>query len=259
MNPVLKIISKVLILINRAIDSFDNKTVETIKRAYFFLIFVLVVIAIIIGYNMGKESATIKSPPLAENMKELFEVDISRERKGGNFNSMLESRLMNELKESQYREKGKVRYPSSERMEPEWNSGISEPGRARGSFPETAAEDKVFEGNYREFNKNAPGVKHLPARESTADRKASPSVIEEKIDIRSPLGKKEKDEKKEKRADANKRSAPEEIKLKDKTIFEPGAVNKNKNKTGKTERKALKKNDKHIPSTIRKEADIFEK
>lgn len=95
MNSVFRIISSVIIVINRWIDSLSLQTVETVRRGFFFLIFIMFFVAIAIGYNMGVDSAKIKSPPIAELVSDSFKIKISRE-KGGDFSEMLESEILKE-------------------------------------------------------------------------------------------------------------------------------------------------------------------
>jgi len=96
MNPVVKIVNGIIVKINSIIDSIDLKTQETIKRAFLFMIFILCLFAISIGYKMGTNAAKIKSKPVAEYVNETFKLDMSNEKNNASFSSVLESRIISE-------------------------------------------------------------------------------------------------------------------------------------------------------------------
>ena len=83
MNPVLNALTKIIITINRLIDSMSLKTIETVKRGFYFFIFLLCLVGIYVGYNMGIKSARIKSDPLAEFVNDTFKIDMNREKASG--------------------------------------------------------------------------------------------------------------------------------------------------------------------------------
>jgi hypothetical protein len=123
MNPLFKIITSLIIGINRWIDSLSLQTVETIRRAFFFLMFIMCFVAIAIGYNMGKDSARIKSPPIAEFLNDSFKIKVSKE-KGGDFSGMLESEI---LKESGINSLNRYEFPVRIDDTPEIERSIIEP------------------------------------------------------------------------------------------------------------------------------------
>lgn len=123
MNPVFKILSSVIIVINRWIDSLSLQTVETVRRAFFFLLFIMFFVAIAIGYNMGLDSAKIKSPPIAELVSDSFRIKVSRER-GGDFSEMLESEI---LKESGINSLKRYEFPVRSDDTPDVEKKIIEP------------------------------------------------------------------------------------------------------------------------------------
>jgi len=138
MNPVLKIVSSVLISINRAIDSMSLKTVESIRKGFFLFIFIMCVAGIIIGYNMGTKSARIKSDPLAEFVNDTFKIDINKEKANGNFSKMLESEIINESPMNNF---NKSTFPTRENMNPEISKEIIE---SKNKIPEPELMDKPF-------------------------------------------------------------------------------------------------------------------
>ncbi len=96
MNPLIRILSSLIISINKLIDSMSLQTIQTIKRGFFFTIFIFCIIGIIIGINMGKHSAKIKSAPLAEYVNDTFRIDLNKEKDAGDFSEMLENEVIND-------------------------------------------------------------------------------------------------------------------------------------------------------------------
>lgn len=117
MNPVVKILTNLIIQINKLIESFSLQTIQTIKRSFYFVIFILCIIGIVVGANMGKHSAKIKSAPLAEFVNDTFKIDINREKTDGDFSEMLEKEIVNESKINNF---DKAEFPVRERLEPQY-------------------------------------------------------------------------------------------------------------------------------------------
>lgn len=155
MNPVFKILSSVIMTINRVIDSMSMKTVETIKRGFFFFIFLMSMVMIFIGYNMGTKSAKIKSDPLAEYVNDIFKIDINKERKNGNFSDLLESEIVNESTMNNFNKTG---FPTRENLNPEIRkeaiesaNKIPEPELDNKPFkPETPVDEKINSNQFQE-------------------------------------------------------------------------------------------------------------
>ena len=123
MNPVVKFLTSAIIAINKLIDSLNLQTIQTIKRGFFFSIFIFCIIGIIIGINMGKKAAKIKSAPLAEFVNDTFKVDINREKDSGDFSEMLENEV---IKESTINNFNKAEFPLQEKLEPHYNKDLIE-------------------------------------------------------------------------------------------------------------------------------------
>lgn len=123
MNPIFKIVTSFIILINRWIDSLSLQTVETIRRGFLFIMFIMFFVSIAIGYKMGIDSAKIKSPPIAELVSDSFKIKVSRE-KGGDFSEMLESEI---LKESGINSLRRYEFPVFADDIPDVQRGIIEP------------------------------------------------------------------------------------------------------------------------------------
>ena len=153
-------------MINRWIDSLSLRTVETVRRAFFFLMFIMFFIAIAIGYNMGKDSAKIKSPPLAELVNDSFKIKVSRE-KGGDFSGMLESEI---LKESGINSLNRYEFPVRIDDTPEIERTVIEPESMLpkiDSRPGIMRDDKPYESDREgEYSSESGRVDLLEKRES---------------------------------------------------------------------------------------------
>lgn len=138
MNPVQKILTSAIMSINRLIDSINLQTVETIKRGFFFLIFLMSLSGIYAGYNMGTKAAKIKSDPLAEFVNDTFKIDINKERAKGNFSDVLESEIINESTMNNFT---KSAFSVRESMNPEQTKEAIE---SRNKIPEPDISEKPF-------------------------------------------------------------------------------------------------------------------
>ncbi len=145
MNPIVKIISQVIITINKIIDSLDKKTVEIIKQSFFFLVFVLIIIGIIIGYNSGKDAAKQFATPVINSTEDVFEIIKKKERENVRFRTMLESKSIREKEDTDLR---KIEFPSNEKLEPELNHSIIEPvdsTKKTTALPHLDSRDRIAE------------------------------------------------------------------------------------------------------------------
>jgi hypothetical protein len=175
MNPVNKIISTLLGTISGLINSIDTQTVNIIRQIFFIVIFALCVTGIYMGYSSGREAAQIKSPPLAESTKDLFQLDRKMEREEARFGSMLESEQLNEIK---YSDRAKIEFPSRHDMVPEKREGIFEPERSikprRGL--ETDEGRSIVEGDYSGTGRSKPEVSPLDKKLKPVE----PEIIKQK-------------------------------------------------------------------------------
>ena len=126
MNPVFKFINSLIIAINHLIDSMNMRTLQTIKRGFLFLTFIVCLLGIYIGYTMGTRSAKIKSPPLAEFVNDTFASDISREQDTGSFSGLLESEI---VKESETINSTKVDFFVWERLNTKTDGNVIDSGK----------------------------------------------------------------------------------------------------------------------------------
>jgi len=138
MNPVLKILTSLIISVNKLIDSMSIKTIETVRRGFFFIIFLMCIAGIFIGYNMGTKSARIKSDPLAEFVNDTFKIDINKERADGDFSDLLESEIINESPMNNF---NKSAFPTRENLNPELRKEAIE---SESKIPEPDIMDKPF-------------------------------------------------------------------------------------------------------------------
>lgn len=151
MNPVQKLLTSAIMTINHLIDSLSLQTLETIKRGFFFLIFLMSLAGIYAGYSMGTKAAKIKSDPLAEFVNDTFKIDINKERAKGNFSDILGSEIINESPMNNFT---KSTFSVRESMNPELTkeaieskNKIPEPDINEKPFkPETPVDEKINTG-----------------------------------------------------------------------------------------------------------------
>ena len=194
MNPVLKILTSMIISINRIIDSMSLKTIETVKRTFFFVIFLMCMTGIFIGYNMGTKSARIKSDPLAEFVNDTFKIDINKEKADGDFSSMLESEIVNESTMNNF---NKSAFPTRENLNPELNKSVIE---SENKIPEPDIMNKPFKPETpvdEQYNTNLmqsdQSVKIL--EKSFPDKKIQNMVIKKEEENKSTPPSKKSDDK----------------------------------------------------------------
>ena len=120
MNPINKIFTSVIIAINNLIDSLSHKTTESIKKGFFFVVFIMCIVGIIIGYRIGSGEAKIKSTPLVEYVNDTFRLSIN---KTGDFSELLQNEMLNEAPMDNF---NKYDFPLRENFNPEVKQGIME-------------------------------------------------------------------------------------------------------------------------------------
>ena len=99
MNPVVKIISTVIISINRLIDSLDPRMADSIRQGFYFFTALLLIAGLIIGFQTGKRAAKKGGKQMAEFTNNAFDITIKKERESGDFRGMLDSVLLKEVRE----------------------------------------------------------------------------------------------------------------------------------------------------------------
>jgi hypothetical protein len=146
MNPVFKILDQVFGSVGGLLNNISPSVQRSIRSGFFFLIGVLAIVGIVVGYNRGKSAATIKSDPLAKFTNQVFDLDIKKEREDGKFGDMLDTEAINELKTS---DPNKIKYPSKDRFDPDFDAGIVEAGRDRKKWaqPEMENRNMIFDDN----------------------------------------------------------------------------------------------------------------
>lgn len=210
MNPIINILTKVIIAINQAIDSMSLKTVESIRRGFFFFIFLLCIVAIVIGYNMGTKSAKIKSDPLAQFVNDTFKIDINKERANGDFSDMLESEIVNESPMNNF---NKSTFPTRENLNPELRKETIE---SENKIPEPDLNDKPFKPETpvnEQLNQNLPQFdKSVNVLNKTGKDDKTGSVIFKDDDIKKIPPKTQDDKNIIKILEKDKKVIPEPIK-----------------------------------------------
>ena len=121
MNRIKKIFTSILATTNRLLDSLNYKTVEAIKRGFFFFVFLMCIVGIIIGYRIGSGKAKIQSSPLTDYVNDTFRLDTNKN--DGNFSEILQNEMLNEAPMNNF---NKYDFPSREDFNPEFRKGIVE-------------------------------------------------------------------------------------------------------------------------------------
>jgi len=170
MNPIVQFLTSAIIAINKLIDSLSLQTIQTIKRGFFFAIFIFCIIGIIIGINMGKKSAKIKSEPLAEFVNDTFRIDLNREKDAGDFSEMLENEI---IKETTINNFNKADFPVRESLEPQYDKNpIESPNKI--NLPDIKTqpyktESPIDEDLNRTITETTPDVRALEKNLTDSD------------------------------------------------------------------------------------------
>jgi hypothetical protein len=175
--------------IDRLINSIPEQTQQSIKGIFFLLIFGLVIGGAVYGGMKGKSAAEIKSTPIIERTNDAFEVDMKRERGDGNFSSMLDSDLINELKASNV---NKAKFEIRSMLEPEVDKGIIEPELHRKAIRagDVQTHDPIFEDENKSKPRIDSGVKPLEKKSVPYQDDKDTVVQTEKKEIRPLQNKK---------------------------------------------------------------------
>ncbi len=145
MNPLVQILSRMIGGLNALIERTPRKTAESIRQGFFLLTAILLVIAVIIGHQIGKKGARKMGTQIAGETNDTFDIDIKLGKESGDFRSMLDSELLSEIRESTI---NKVQYPVQGRLEPETGDGLIEPPspeRTLSPTPDLDLRDRISE------------------------------------------------------------------------------------------------------------------
>jgi hypothetical protein len=156
--------------IDRMMGNMSYETQQSIRSVFFLTVFALVVGGSIYGYMKGKNAAVIKSTPIIEFTNDVFDLDLKRERGEGNFSSMPDSDMINELKG---KDVNKTQYPSRVSLEPEVDRGIIEPDINKRIRPQ--ADVQIKEPIIEEENRFKP---RIDSSVTPIERKAVPGYGE---------------------------------------------------------------------------------
>lgn len=171
--------------VDRLINSIPHDTQQTVKSIFFLVMLGFAVGGAVYGVTMGKEAAKIKSAPIIESTNDAFELDIKREHGDGNFSSMLDSEVINEMKSI---DMGKIQFPTRTSLEPEADRGIIEPdtGRKVKETPGVIEHDPLFESGKERKPVIDSDVKPIEKRSGHAEG-AGGSLLEDEQKELGPL------------------------------------------------------------------------
>lgn len=147
MNTFINIMNKIVLSVDNLINSISPTMAETIKRGFFFILFLLAIVAGIVGSNLGKEAATIEGEMIVESTNEAFRYTIKREQGYGSFEELVESEL---ISEPELFEHSGRRFEMSSSLEPEADIEImeAEPGLRKDPDPGPERRERPEENLY---------------------------------------------------------------------------------------------------------------
>ncbi|MBN2435364.1 MAG: hypothetical protein JXK07_08880 [Spirochaetes bacterium] len=87
----MKIVYTILASFNRFIEKMPVRQKQTIRQLFGMIIFVSVIAAVVAGISMGKKAADKGGVPLVNTTRDVFEIDISRDKERASFADMIES------------------------------------------------------------------------------------------------------------------------------------------------------------------------
>jgi hypothetical protein len=175
--------------VDRMINRIPRRSQQSIKSIFGLIIFAGVIAGGVVGFQRGRNAAEIKSAPLINYTNDAFEVDVKREREGGNFSTMLDSEVINEMKRI---DAEKMRFPTKTNLEPEADRGIVEPesGRKAKESPEIKEAEPLFEGDYRSKGGPAADVRSIERKGATPATEPNTVIEKEKSGL-EPLPERE--------------------------------------------------------------------
>ena len=157
---MINLIGKFISSVNYLINSVDRKTATNIKHTFYLLVFILLIVAVVSGYRLGKENAKIKSRPLLDITNDIFNIDIKKEKEDGDFTNMLESEIINETSQSDLR---KEEFPTQDRLEPNLDKGIIDATRDKKikTSPELDNRNQLIDDDYNSIDSKKSEVRSL--------------------------------------------------------------------------------------------------
>ncbi len=179
MNPIVKIISQGISGINGLLDGMGQRTADTIRQAFFTVTALFLIAGAIAGYFMGQKSARRSGTQLVESTNDAFRIDIKKDRRAGDFRSMLDSELINEVRESSI---NKVAFPSNDRLEPQRKEGIVEPDTSERKItpgPGLDLRERISETDRTEEKVISPDVKNLKKRDLDSGYSEKPGILKD--------------------------------------------------------------------------------
>ncbi|MDR3238126.1 MAG: hypothetical protein LBT84_06460 [Spirochaetia bacterium] len=130
--------------VNNIIDKMPPKRVKSIKQGFLFFVVVCAAVGAFLGHMMGKDAAGIQIPPLAESIRDVFEYDINKERRG-RFDSLIDSEM---LTGQQSAEAQKIPFQAKDPFEMEYDGGIVDYKRDKPVAPDMEMNNTPMDGGY---------------------------------------------------------------------------------------------------------------
>ncbi|MDA3901644.1 MAG: hypothetical protein PF637_14130 [Spirochaetes bacterium] len=81
---------RILAAFNRYIERMPVRQRQMIRQSFGMLIFIAVIAGVIVGVNFGKKAANKGGVPLINSTRDIFEIDISRQKERITFDEMIE-------------------------------------------------------------------------------------------------------------------------------------------------------------------------
>ncbi|MCL2026481.1 MAG: hypothetical protein FWG92_06720 [Leptospirales bacterium] len=146
LSPLKNILRSVIRKIDDLIEQMPARQTKIIGQTFWGVVIILAIIGAFWGMRLGGGAAGVKAPPLASNVREVFEYEINKTNRGGNFDFLIESERMSGL-ESRVAEK--IEFPSREPLDMEYEGGIVDYRRDRRlAAPEMQINQQPLEGRY---------------------------------------------------------------------------------------------------------------
>jgi hypothetical protein len=171
------ILGKFLSGINGMLGGMDRRTVDTVRQLFFTFTVLLAIGGIFLGYGLGRKSAKRSGAQIAEYTNDVFAVDIKRERPDGDFRSMLESDLLQEMEKSRI---GKIQFPVNERLLPEREERLVEPDTSERKVtapPSMDLRDRISEADRIDERPPPSDVRALGRRGLETRSPEKPEII----------------------------------------------------------------------------------
>ena len=169
------ILSSTIRKIDDLIEKIPARHVKTIGQAFGGLVVLLAIAGAFWGMRAGGGAAGVKAPPLASSVRDVFEYDIHKANRDGNFDFLIESERMSGHENSAF---DKITFPARESLDMEYEGGIVDYKHdKRPTAPEMEMNYQPLEGKYAE------PIGRMEPQVSPLDRRQNPDTNISKSDI----------------------------------------------------------------------------